>query len=253
MLYIITTHSLQSLTLVTFLLPNSELLNFTNCNHHQQHHWNYNQFHYQHQTPHCCVICLLVYPGHMYYVSELCHTIFDAFHYRALVCIRATHRLITASYVSPNINSDICNWAQTWLKCQQCKVQRYTVTPFATPDIRLDNIHIDIVGLLPPSSRYTYILTCIDHFTCWAEAISIRVITAVSVAQAFCSGWIARFGVPSTITTDHGRQFESALWQQLIQLLGSKRNPIANGLIERFHCQLKASLKCSSKFSKVYR
>ena len=42
------------------------------------------------------------------------------------------------------------------------------------------------------------------------------------------------------------------LWQQLMQLLGSKRirttsyHPIANGLIERFHRQLKASLKCSS-------
>ena len=126
------------------------------------------------------------------------------------------------------------------------------LSTFATPDARFDNIHIDIVGPFPPSDGYTYILTCIDHFTRWPEAIPIREITAEAVAQAFLSGWIARFSVASTVTTDQGRQFESMLWQQLMQLLGSKRirttsyHPIANGLIERFHRQLKASLKCSS-------
>ena len=94
---------------------------------------------------------------------------------------------------------------------------------FATPDARFDNIHIDIVDPLPPSDGYTYILTYIDRFTRWPETIPIRNITAEAIAQAFLSGWIASFGVPSTVTTDRGRQFESMLWQQLMQLLGSKR------------------------------
>ena len=60
---------------------------------------------------------------------------------------------------------------------------------------------------------------------------------------------VARFGVPSTVSTDRGRQFESTLWRELTELLGSKRirttayHPSANGLIEQFHRQLKASLK----------
>ena len=93
-------------------------------------------------------------------------------------------------------------------------------------------------------------LTCIDRFTRWPETIPIADITAECVARAFIQGWIARFGVPSTVTTDRGRQFESALWSNFMQLLGSKRthttayHPIANGMIERFHRQLKAALKC---------
>ena len=63
------------------------------------------------------------------------------------------------------------------------------------------------------------------------------------------SGWIARFGVPSTVTTDHGPQFESALWRELTQLLGTLHcrttayHPCANGLIECFHRQLKSSFR----------
>ena len=110
-------------------------------------------------------------------------------------------------------------------------------------------IHIDIVGPLPPSNGYSYLLTCIDRFTCWPEVIPITNITAETVASAFVSGWIARFGVPSTVTTDRGSQFESALWMHLMKLLGTKRirttayHPIANGLVERLHRQLKAALK----------
>ena len=48
-------------------------------------------------------------------------------------------------------------------------------------------------------------------------------ITAKTAASTFVSGWIARFGVLTSITTDHGRQFESALWEQLTCLLGSNR------------------------------
>ena len=50
-------------------------------------------------------------------------------------------------------------------------------------------------------------------------------------------------------TTDWGAQFESALFQSVNVLLGIKRihitayHPCANGLVERFHRQLKASLE----------
>ncbi|RJX63126.1 transposase, partial [Vibrio sinensis] len=68
------------------------------------------------------------------------------------------------------------------------------------------------------------------------------------MARAFVERWVANFGCPSTITTDRGRQFESDLFRRLTTLLGITRfrttayHPQANGLVERFHRQLKASL-----------
>eukprot|EP00057_Strongylocentrotus_purpuratus_P006002 XP_011660476.1 PREDICTED: uncharacterized protein LOC105436545 [Strongylocentrotus purpuratus] len=83
----------------------------------------------------------------------------------------------------------------------------------------------------------------------WPEAIPIPDITADTVARTFVARWVAVFGAPTTLTTDRGRQFESALFLALTNLLGTKRirttayHPAANGLVERFHRQLKASLK----------
>ena len=149
--------------------------------------------------------------------------VFDSLHSLSHPGVKATERLVTSRYVWPNIKADVRKWAQTCVQCQRYKVQRHTVTPlstFSTPDARFDMVHIDLVGPLPPSKGYTYLLTCIDRFMRWPEAYPLTNMTAQSVAEAFITGWIARFGTPSTITTDRGRQFESTLWTELTNLLG---------------------------------
>ncbi len=129
------------------------------------------------------------------------------------------------------------------MQCQRAKIQRHIQSP------RFDVVHIDLVGPLPLSHDYSYLLTCIDRFTRWPEAIPLTSITAEAVARAFLTGWIACFGVPSTIVTDRGRQFESQLWSNLTSFLGFKRScttsyhPQTNGMVEQFHGQLKAALK----------
>ena len=190
-------------------------------------------------------------PPRPYVPTKLRRQIFDQLHGLSHPGIRATQRLISSRYVWPSMHKDIRHWTRTCLTCQRSKVQVHTVSPigqFQPPDARFDHIHIDLVGPLPPAGGYTHLLTCVDRFTRWPEVIPLPSTNTETVAQAFLFGWVARFGVPSSLTSDRGGQFESHLWEHLMKLLGISRirttayHPSANGLVERFHRQLKASL-----------
>lgn len=83
------------------------------------------------------------------------------------------------------------------LACQRAKVHRYTKTPlepFLIPEQRFDHVHVDLVGPLPPSHAFTYVLIMMDMTTRWPEVALQSSITSAEVAQAFISTWVAGFG-----------------------------------------------------------
>ena len=99
-----------------------------------------------------------------------------------------------------------------------------------------------------------YIFTIVDRSTRWCEAIPIPDQSAHTCTQALIANWISRFGVPRDITSDQGAAFTSAIWTNMAKVLGIQQHhttsyhPAANGMVERFHRDLKSALRsrCSS-------
>ena len=193
--------------------------------------------------------------------ASLRRAIFDSYHQLSHPGQKAMRKLLSKRYHWSRLVSDVDQWVKTCSECQQSKITRHTVIPprqIEMPQRRFSHIHIDIVGPLKPSNGFKYLLTIIDRFTRWPEAIPIDNIETTTVTKKLIEYWIARFGVPDQITTDRGLQFQSQIFASLTNALGvhhiktAAYNPRANGLVERFHRQLKDSLRATSSDTNWY-
>ena len=81
----------------------------------------------------------------------------------------------------------------------------------------------------------------VDCLSRWTEACPLSDKTAISVADAFFSNIVCRFGMPSVIHSDQGREFEKKVLHELCILGGSHTtkttpyHPESDRLVERFH------------------
>ena len=167
-----------------------------------------------------------------------------------------TVKLIIKRFFWPNMKKNITCWSKACEACQAAKVHRHNIAPVITmvpASEKFGSVHVDYVGPLPHCNGSEYLMTAIDRYSRWVEAIPLPNSTAETTADCFITHWVSRFGIPESITTDRGRNFQSELFNRLLIKLGCKHysttsyRPEHNGIIERFHRTVKDSLRASCK------
>ena len=177
--------------------------------------------------------------------------VFHAVHGLSHPGIETTKKLVSTKFVWHGLKKYVGQRAKQCLECQRSKVQRHTKAPLQklpTPKSRFGHVQIDLVGPLPECQGFKYLMTVVDRFTRWPEAVPIKEMDTDTVAKAYITNWVSRMGVPADMTSDRGPQFVSRLWQAMSEYLGTQLHPTtsyhpqANGLVERFHRTLKSSI-----------
>ena len=163
-----------------------------------------------------------------------------------------TAAAVQARVYWPTWSSDLTTFLKRCPECAQyhrgtLKRQSELQTPLAGEP--WERVSIDITGPHPKSARQNqFILTVVDHFSKWAEAIPLRNHTALTVARALIVHVFSRFGTPLQLLSDRGPEFESDLFAQLARWLEIEKlrttayKPSTNGVVERFHRTLNTML-----------
>ena len=184
--------------------------------------------------------------------DAMLHIVHDASHPGT----RTTTREVCKRFFWPDMKRDVYQWTRACLACQKAKVTRHNRAPIVMlpPGTeKFKDIHLDIVGPLAEAKGYFYILTAVDRYSRWTIAEPMRDATALTVADTFIKAWVQNYGVPETITTDRGSNFQSSLFNNMLARLGCHHirtvayRPQHNGMVERFHRRLKDALRASAE------
>ena len=100
--------------------------------------------------------------------------------------IKFTLARVAADFYWPSIKGDIKNF-KSCDACMKVKAGRKLVNTgqFAVPDKRFSNVMLDIVGPLPVSYGFRYLLTAICRSTRFLHCMPLKEASSSEVATAF--------------------------------------------------------------------
>ena len=158
---------------------------------------------------------------------------------------KRTLEILCIRYYWPGMRQDVENYVRECDDCHRRKQGREYTAPLGDvrqPTYPFEITSMDICGPYPLTSRTNkYLLTFIDHFTKYAEAIPLTDMSAESCARAYAAHVIARYRTGSILVIDQGRSFTSAFFKETCKILGVKQmhssayHPQGNAHVERLH------------------
>ena len=186
---------------------------------------------------------------------EIRDTIFTHLHEQRYAGHLGRDRTLTAikkRFYWPGMSEDVARWCQ---ECQLCARRKpgpgkgkSALEQFKVFQ-PMSVMAVDILGpLTKTNSSNEYIIVCGCYFTKWKEAFAVPNHTAATVADKLVQEVFLRFGFPTQLHSDQGREFESELFKSICELLGIEKsrtvsyNPKSDGMIERFNRTLIAML-----------
>ena len=109
-------------------------------------------------------------------------------------------------------------------------------------------VSMDVMGPLPDSQGWRYILLFVDQISKWYEAVGLPNQEAKTVAEALVEKWITRFGCPVNLLSDKGTNFMSELFWELYRILSIQRtskksfHPKGKAMVERTNRTLEKNI-----------
>ncbi|KAL5573500.1 hypothetical protein UlMin_023097 [Ulmus minor] len=109
---------------------------------------------------------------------------------------------------------------------------------------------IDLIGPLPLGKyRMKFAVVAIDYYTKWVEVEPLSEITEARTTSFVWKNIVCRFGIPHSLVSDNGTQFDSAGLKKLCSELGIKKHfssvahPQSNGQVEAVNKTIKRNLE----------
>ena len=175
--------------------------------------------------------------------QELIRQFHDSLFAGHLGITRTIFRLLDRVYW-PGLRRDVKTYIASCTICLAQKSPCPRRAPMGHVEVghRWERVAMDLLDMSVTTARGNrYVLVMVDCFSRWTEACPLPDKTAHSVADAFFNQVVCRFGMPSVIHSDQGREFENKIMQELCILCGSHKtrttpyHPESDGMVERFN------------------